>query len=139
MRRLLSRRVALLTCAGLALASAAGCASNKSYDKFIPKEDAARVALETVLTSWQNGDKPGTISTTKIPIEVIDSKWKSGQKLNSYQIVGSEPGQGPRWFSVKLVLQKPAGEQTVKYVVVGNSPLWVYREEDYNKASGMGG
>jgi len=63
---------------------------------------------------------------------------KRGHKLGSFEIVSHEPNQGgPQWFSVKLVLKKPAGEQMVRYCVLGNDPLWVYREEDYNKTSGM--
>src|SRR5207247_11264829 len=72
-------------CVMLALALAAGCGSSQSYEKFIPSESAARRALETVLASWQKGEKPGTIWTAEVPVEVIDSKWKSGQKLASLE------------------------------------------------------
>jgi len=128
----------LLALAAFCALVAAGCGENASHDKFIPREATARKALETALTSWQKGQKPGTIESDDVPIEVMDSKWRAGQKLARFEILKEEPGQGPRWFSVKLVMQKPAGEQTVRYVVLGNSPLWVYREEDYKKTSGMG-
>jgi hypothetical protein len=45
----------------------------------------------------------------------------------------AEPAQGPKVFSVRLTMQKPAGELVVRYYVVGKSPLWVYREDDYKK------
>ena len=47
-----------------------------------------------------------------------------------------EPGNRLRWFTVRLTMQKPAGDVTVRYVVFGNSPLYVYREQDYKKTSG---
>jgi hypothetical protein len=134
-KRTRTQALAVAACCGL---FAAGCGDSANHDKYIPKEAAARKALEAALTSWQNGQKPGTIETDDVPIEVMDSKWRAGQKLASFQILQEEPGQGPRWFSVKLVMQKPAQEQTVRYVVLGNSPLWVYREEDFKKTSGMG-
>lgn len=122
-----------------ALLCAAGCSSKASFDKFVPAEAKARQALEAALTSWQNGQAaPARITNTKPPIEVLDSKWRSGQKLASFEIVSHEPNQGgPQWFSVKLILKKPATEQVVRYCVLGNDPLWVYREEDYHKTSGM--
>jgi hypothetical protein len=125
---------------GLVLASVVGCGSgNKGFDRFIPDETVARKALETALDSWQGGKRPGKITTDAAAIEAMDSKWQAGQQLASYQIVKEEPsnGQGPRWFQVRLTMRKPAGEVTARYVVLGKDPLWVYREEDYKKTSGM--
>ena len=34
-------------------------------------------------------------------------------------------------FVVKLSLDKPREEQTVRFIVLGQDPLWVFREEDY--------
>jgi hypothetical protein len=121
---------------GLLLTAALGCGFGDGHAKFIPKPATARGALETVLTSWKSGQRPMQIALDSTPIEVIDSKWRAGHRLGDFEIVTEEPGDGPRWFAVKLTMQKPAGAQLVRYVVVGNSPLWVYREEDYKKASG---
>lgn len=115
----------------------AGCGASQDHGKFIPKEADARAALQAALDSWQQGQKPGTITVGSTTIEVVDAKWRAGQKLARYEIVTEEPGDGPRWFSVKLSLQKPVAELVVRYVVVGNAPLWVYREEDYKKMTGM--
>jgi hypothetical protein len=112
-----------------------GCGSDTG--KFVPASGAARSTLEPALAAWQKGDAPGQVAAGPPVIQVVDSKWKAGQKLAKYEILAEEPGGGPRWFSVKLTLQQPAGEQVVKYVVLGNDPLWVYREEDYKKMSGM--
>jgi len=44
---------------------------------------------------------------------------------------------------IPLFLSKvtsPAGDvQTVRYVLVGKGQVWVYREEDLGRATGMGG
>ena len=71
---------------------------------------------------------------TGVTVEVLDQNWSSGQKLQSFEIVGDETGAGPRIFTVKLKTAK--GEQTVKYYVVGIDPLWVYSEADYKKQMG---
>jgi hypothetical protein len=73
-----------------------------------------------------------------MPVQVVDSEWLSGKQLQSYEIVGEEKNEGPRVFSVRLTLQKPAGRQaTIRYYVVGKDPLWVYRESDYKAPAGM--
>ena len=109
-----------------------GCGGSGTA-KYIPATTTARSTLQTALDAWQKGEKPGQIKAGPPAIQVVDSKWTSGQKLAKYEILQEESGEGPRWFSVKLSMSKPAGEQVVKYAVVGNDPLWVYRDEDYKK------
>ena len=125
---------------GLVLAGACGCA-NRGNDYFIPKEAAARDALEAALNAWKNGERPGKIAGASVPIEVADSRWLAGQKLSSFEIIQEDPSDsGMRWFTVKLNVQSgkgKSGSQTVRYVVVGKDPLWVYREEDYKRPAGM--
>src|SRR5262245_60917687 len=117
----------------------AGC-SKSGPEKFIPSEGQARQALETALAAWKNGqEKPGKLSLGKVGIEVVDANWSAGQKLTAFEIVSEEPGEGPRFFTVKLTLAKAKGPETVKYVVLGNDPLWVYTEAAYNKLSGSWG
>ena len=112
----------------------AGC-SRRGEEQFIPPEATARQALETALKAWQGGqEKPGKLSLGKVGIEVVDPAWQSGQKLGGYRITSEERGEGPPRFTVQLSL--PKGEQTVKYVVLGKDPLWVYTEAEYRKLSG---
>ena len=88
--------------------------------------------------AWKNGEKWEKIPAGASTIEVLDNKWRAGQQLADFQILEADPaGEGPQWFTVKLVMKKPAGELKVRYVVVGIDPLWVYRDEDYKKSSGM--
>lgn len=115
----------------------AACTSRKAGD-FIPKEAQSRDALTTALTAWKKGEKWERIPAGESTIEVLDNKWRAGQQLTDFQILEADPaGEGPQWFTVKLVMKKPPGELKVRYVVVGIDPLWVYREEDYKKSSGM--
>lgn len=116
----------------------AGCSPGGKVEDFTPPADNARKALEAALGHWKAGNKPGTIPGTAPAVEVVDQKWKGGQKLTAYEILGEEPGGGgPRTFKVRLTLsQGPPVE--VRYIVVGIDPLWVYRDEDFKKASGAG-
>lgn len=132
-----TRRLAVFLVLALTPVVLAGCTSRKASD-FIPKEDQSRKTLTTALTAWKNGEKWEKIPAGESVIEVLDNKWRAGQQLADFQILESEPaGDGPQWFTVKLIMKKPAGELKVRYVVVGIDPLWVYREEDYKKSSGM--
>ena len=111
------------------------CTSRQASD-FIPKEADSREALTTALTAWKNGEKWEKIPAGQSTIQVLDNKWRAGQQLADFQILEADPaGAGPQWFTVKLVMKKPAGELKVRYVVVGIDPPWP-DEEDYNKSSG---
>jgi hypothetical protein len=121
----------LVVCAG------GGCAK-PTYDKYIPSEDRAKQALETALNAWRDGKMPGAIEGGPMPVQAVDSTWRSGKQLQAYEILGEEAGQGPRVFSVRLTLKgRAAAPTTVRYYVVGKEPLWVYREDDYKAPAGM--
>jgi hypothetical protein len=136
-RRVCICRLAVSLFLALTLIVLAACTSRKASD-FIPKEAQSREALTTALTAWKKGEKWQKIPAGKSIIEALDNKWRAGQQLADFQILEADPaGEGPQWFTVKLVMKKPAGELKVRYVVVGIDPLWVYREEDYKKSSGM--
>jgi hypothetical protein len=122
--------------AGLVLL-VAGC--RHGAGKYVPSSAPARQALEAALGAWKEGQRPGKLAGHSPPVEVIDSRWEAGDQLADFEIVREEEysGSGPRWFTVRLKLARPAEEQTVRYAVLGNDPLWVYREPDYQKLSGM--
>jgi hypothetical protein len=121
------------------LAAAAGCSKGTRVEDFTPPADNARKALEAALNHWQAGNPPGSVPGTRPAVEVIDAKWKAGQKLTGFEVVKEEPpaGTGPRYFTVRLTPAKGPPEE-VRYVVLGIDPLWVYREDDYKKLSGAG-
>jgi hypothetical protein len=118
------------------LLGSVGCSSG--YSKYVPAEDVSRQALETALTAWQNGKPSGEIADTSPSLHAVDSRWRAGVKLRSFEILQEEQGEGGLpVFSVRLTLSKPAGQQVVRYVIVGRDPLWVYREDDYKAPAGM--
>lgn len=119
------------------LAACSGC-SDRNYAKYIPSEDKARQALEATLSAWRDGKPVGSVEGGPVAVQAVDSHWQRGVKIASYEILNEEPNDGPRVFSVRLTLQRPAGKQiTVRYFVVGKEPLWVYREDDYKAPAGM--
>jgi hypothetical protein len=112
----------------------AGC-SRRGEGHLVPSEATARQALEAALSAWKGGQaKPGPLSLGKVGVEVMDDAWRAGEKLTAYEITAEEGGQGPRWFTANLTL--PKGARSVKYVVFGNDPIWVYTEAEYKKLSG---
>ncbi len=127
----------LLTVAALGVAL--GCSTSGKVEDFTPNEGNARKALVSALDHWKSGGQPGAVPNTTPPVEVTDSKWKSGQSLKSYEILGEEPpaDPGPRMFKVRLTPAKGSPIET-KYAVVGIDPLLVFRDEDFQKLSGTG-
>jgi hypothetical protein len=112
----------------VALWASGGC--RKGAPNYVPSEADARQALEAGLTTWQNGQPKGTIDTVSPPVEFVEPGWWKGQKLLRYEILEEEPcDDGNRWFKVRLHLQTPSGAQIAHYLVVGRSPLWVFRRD----------
>jgi hypothetical protein len=131
-----TNRAAWILWGALAAVGFAGC-GKPSFDKYVPEEAAARQAVETALTHWRDGQRPGTIASVSPAVAIVDSRWQAGQKLAAFQIVKQESADGAWWVTVRLTLRDPPAEQEVRYAVIGKDPLWVYREEDYKKLSGM--
>jgi hypothetical protein len=116
----------------------AGCSPGGKVEDFTPPADNARQALEAALNHWKAGNKPGTVPGTTPAVEVLDSKWKAGQKITDFEVLGEDQaGPGPRTFKVRLTLAGGSPLE-VRYIVVGIDPLWVYRDEDFKKVSGAG-
>jgi hypothetical protein len=106
----------------------------------VPPEEKARHALEAALTAWQHGEPMDRVQADGTNISVNDSKWKSGQRLTSFEIVQTEsPAEAadrPLVFLVRLKLEKAPAEKEYRYVVFGKNPLWVCDEDDYKRMSG---
>jgi hypothetical protein len=106
-------------------------------DLTTPPADLARSALERSLGAWQAGGRPGTIEGSEPPIQVVDSTWANGRKLDSFQVLNEEGGTGDRRFDVRLTQRQPDAEIDARYVVLGQGPVWVYRMEDYERMINM--
>ena len=134
LNRHLSRIVPFIVLLGFSI----GC-GGAPEKKYIPKADLARGALEAALEHWKSGAKHGPVEDFNVPVNVFDARWQNGKKLESYEIVSEVPSDGPKVFLVKMKLNEDKEEIEIKYFVVGNDPLLIFREQDYNKASGTGG
>lgn len=121
------------------LAFAVGCSKGGNVSDFTPAADNARASLDNALKHWQSGGVPGAIPGTAPVVEVTDTKWQSGQKLKSYEILAEEPSSNTaaRLFKVRLTPPTGAPIETT-YAVLGIDPLLIYRDEDFKKLSGEG-
>jgi hypothetical protein len=99
--------------------------------------DRARTALEASLNAWREGKRPGNIEGTDPPVHVADNEWTNGLKLASFEILGEQPSESDKRFNVKLAHSAPAKTVEAVYVVLGASPIAVFREEDYNRTLNM--
>lgn len=115
----------------------AGCGGG-SEKKYVPQSMSARAAVETALKSWQSGGAYDTIKTASPQVQPYDARWQAGQKLKSFEIVREVPNDGPKKFEVRVELDGAESVDDV-FLVVGIDPLNVFREQDYQKASGVGG
>jgi hypothetical protein len=112
-----------------------GCGA--SHARYTPTSGEARSSLEAALTAWRDGKPYGPVETSP-QVQVADSAWQGGQQIESFQIGDEEDsGDGTKQFAVTLSMKKPPGDQSVRYVVHGREPVWVYREEDYKRMLNM--
>ena len=102
-----------------------------------PPADRARAALEAALGAWRDGQKAGVIAGTDPPVQAIDNEWTNGRKLAAFQILREQPSEGDKRFAVQLTYKAPAGDAEAVYVVLGSSPIAVFREEDYARTLNM--
>ena len=109
-----------------------GCSRPPDPHRFIPASEQARAALEAVLVDWQAGLPCGMIERQSVHVYPIDNQRKKDQELSGFEILGEAPRSGVRCFAVRLTYQNPAGAESVRYVVHGIDPLYVYREEDFD-------
>ncbi len=114
-----------------------GCGGT-GHSQFTPTQDEARSSLQAALTAWRDGKPYGPIAATP-PVNVADSAWQAGQRIDSFQIGDEEdPHDGTKQFPVRLTLKKDKSTQEVRYIVNGRDPVWVFSEPDYKRMIDMG-
>ena len=114
----------------------AGCGNgNSKFARYVPNGGTAREALVAALTAWQNGEQPGKIDSVSPVVHAVDSHWQGGNRLQSYEVIAEQPGEGPKRFSVRLTLVGSDHPQEVTYFVLGQDPLWVFRDTDFARVS----
>jgi hypothetical protein len=100
-----------------------------------------REAVKAMLDAWQSGQPAKGLETASPAIQVGDSDFVKGKKLESYEILSedTQPDGKPQ-FSVRLNFSQPPSSQDVRYVVEGTEARrWVYREEEIQRAHGWKG
>jgi hypothetical protein len=102
-----------------------------------PPADRARAALEAALNAWREGKRPGNIEGTDPPVQAVDNDWTNGRKLTAFEILRDQPSELDKRFVVKLTYAAPAAVTEAVYIVLGVSPIAVFREEDYARTLNM--
>jgi hypothetical protein len=105
--------------------------------RYTPEAEVARKSLEAALTAWRDGRPIGALEGDTPPVRMVDSSWRSGEKLESFEVLGEEDVDGRKEFSVRLTMKEPRGEKEARYIVHGRDPIWVYRGEDFARAMDM--
>ena len=124
-------KVALL----LVAIAVSGCSSDRT-DDYIPDSTDARTALEIALNAWQSGAPYEPITSSSPTLNVFDARWQAGQKLERFEILEELPEKERPEFKVKMQLAgKP--EETLTYIIIGIDPLQIFRDADYQRATGM--
>jgi hypothetical protein len=104
-------------------------------NRYVPAPELCRAAREAVLVDWKEGRPPEPVDRLPVTVNVVDQLRKPGQILEDFEILGEAPSTTGRGLIVRLKYDDPAGEETVRYVVVGIDPLWVFRQEDLDLMS----
>jgi hypothetical protein len=125
----------LLTLVLIALRGLAGCVDQTPHRSFVPAPNAARGALDAVLSQWAAGKPPTYRNDLSPAVGVVDNQRMAGQRLERYEVLGEVPSRDGRCFAVKLHLAGPDAVEQVRFVVVGIDPLWVFRYEDFDLLS----
>jgi hypothetical protein len=112
-----------------------GCGDGQ--ERYTPAADTARDALTAALQSWQEGQPLAPITSREITINVVDARWQSGKKLESFEILSEVEGEPRPTFVVRQQIAGEPGAAETRYIVVGNNPIHVFREEDSNQPAGM--
>ena len=102
-----------------------------------PPADRARAALEAALNAWRDGKRPGNIADTDPPVQAVDNEWTNGRKLAAFEVVAERPSESDKRFVVRLRYKAPEAAAEAVYVVLGASPIAVFREEDYARTLNM--
>lgn len=121
-----------LIIANTLLLAVLGCSRTQQRNEdFVPRDEAARIALDASLRDWCLGHTTQAVADTNPAVMVVDELRLKRRTLKQYKILGPVPGDAPHCIAVQLSLGNPPEERRERYVVVGIDPLWVWRYDDY--------
>lgn len=112
---------------GLALAAGCGGRAPRPADP-----DQARTAVRAALDAWARGESAETLTQRRPAIHVVDHEWRSGLRLDRYEVVADQPAGADLRCETTLWLRGPR-ETTIQkpavYIVGTNPALTVVRED----------
>ncbi len=115
---------------------AAGCqpAPSGPAELEAPGLEPARAVLIASLDAWKAGRRTSGVVTGSNPaVGVVDAA-RADRPLLEYEVVGPlMVADKSRPFAVRLVLDEPREEVSTRYLVIGRDPLWVYRQDDFER------
>lgn len=129
------RNLLMIGCATLATAWTTGCGGN-SRERYLPSATVAKDTLVKVLDAWKTGAPYQSITTSKPAINIFESRWRDGKKLESYEILEEVKNADQPQFKVRLQIAGQP-EETTTYLVIGIDPLNVFRDVDYKQTESM--
>jgi hypothetical protein len=139
MIRPLARRTTRAARWALAMTCCLGCGPDPPERQRLapPAPAAARAALAAALDAWKAGRPPGPVASRSPAAVAVDSSRQADPppRLKSFTILGEVGGDDRRLFAVRLALDSPPEERDARYLVIGQDPLWVFRQEDYELIS----
>jgi len=112
----------------------AGCEATPAGAPQLPVPDVgpARLALVATLDAWKSGRRIAGSIGSKPQIGIVDSL-RAERPLIGYEVLGVlSVVDKARPFAVRLDLDEPRESVTVRYLVMGQDPLWVFRQEDFD-------
>lgn len=131
--RHLSARCAIVC---VLLVAASGCESSPSPapELVAPDLAAANAALVAALDAWKAGKlTSGVLVGSNPAVGVVDAT-RGDRRLLGYEVVGPLlVVDKARPFAVRLDIDAPRETVTARYLVLGRDPLWVFRQEDFDR------
>jgi hypothetical protein len=114
----------------------AGCggAQRVPTDLRPPDLESSKSALIASLEAWKADHRAsGVLIRSKPSIGIVDST-RADRPLLGYEVVGPLMTVGKaRPFAVRLILGEPHETVATRYLVLGLDPLWVFRQEDFER------
>lgn len=129
-----SRRWMLRWLAVAGLAAGCGHARRGSDEIAVPGLEASKAALVAALEAWKADRRAsGVLIGSKPSIGIVDAA-RADRALLEYEVVGPlMVVEKARPFAVRLVLDAPRETVTTRYLILGEDPLWVFRQEDFER------
>ncbi len=115
-----------------AAALAVGCDATPRGTPNLPAPgvETARSAVVATLDAWKAGRREGGTIGSNPTIGIVDSL-RAERPLVDFEVIGPlAVVDKARPFAVRLVLDTPRETVATRYFVLGQDPLWVFRQED---------